>query len=156
MAAMKTDSENNNSFKVWIILIPIVVALAACSPASPPEMCAEFNSVIDHNIMVIALSEVEGETSDKSAMQQGARLAQNNNRLSTIMLNIQLQAQNKCQPRQKPIDTSIYASQAQECYLARLKQMSATYGTDEDKKTASKAASLLACDFKAWNTKKNK
>lgn len=153
---MKTDIENKKSLKGWLILTPIVVALEACSPTSPPEICAEFNSIIDHNIMAIAISGVEGETSDKSAIQQGARLAQNNNRLSTIMLNIQLQAQNKCQPRQKPIDASIYASQAQECYLARLKQMSASYGTDEDKKTASNAATLLACDFKAWNTKTNK
>ena len=122
-----------------------------CSPAMSAETCAEFNSTIDRNIMEIAISEVDGEISDKSAAQQGARLAENNNRLSTIAINVLLQAQNKCQPRQKSIDASIYALQASSCYIARLEQRSASRGSDEDKKTASMAKVTSVCDFKAWN-----
>jgi len=140
--------------KKWKVLFAIGCGLivAGCGGGSASaETCVEFNSAIDRNIMEIALTEIDGETSDKSAVQQGTRLAQINNRLSTITINVLLQAQNKCQPRQKPIDPSIYSSQASSCYLAQLEQRSASYGSDEEKKTAAKAKVTSVCDFKAWN-----
>jgi len=147
----KTERKGIDRLQCWPILISLAGALVGCSPGSSSETCAEFNSTIDRNIMEIAMSEIEGETSDKSAVQQGARLAQINNRLSTITVNVLLQAQNKCQPRQKPIDPSIYSSQASSCYRARLEQMSASFGSDEEKKTTAKAKVTSVCDFKAWN-----
>ena len=142
--------------KKWKVLLAIGCSLivAACGGGgnrSSAEICVEFNSAIDRNIMEIALSENEGVMSDKSAVQQGARLAQINNRLSTITVNILLLAQNKCQPRQKPIDPSIYSSQASSCNRARLDQRSETYGSDEGKKTTAKAKVTSVCDFKAWD-----
>jgi hypothetical protein len=147
------------------MVVTAVIALSACSPPTPsptssstastatsPEICAGFNSTIDNNIFEIAMSEIEGEILDKSAVQQSARLAQNNNRLSTIMVNIQMQAQNQCPARQKPIDASIYTSQALNCYRAKLGHASTYYGADENAKTAEEAKVTLACDFKAWNT----
>lgn len=154
-----------------ISLLPIVAtvgALSACSPdfptatspdspraASPnsataasPAMCAEFDSVIDRNIVDIAVSEIDG-SSDKSAIQQGARFTENSNRLSTIMINIQLQAQNRCPPRQKPIDASIYRSHALKCWTSRM-----GYGSYEDEKTAAAAKARVdqVCDLKTWET----
>ena len=146
------------------IIAILTTAISACSlPASTPtvtqpaqELCAEFNSTIDSNIMDIALSTVEGDVSDKSAMQQSARHAQNSNRLSTIMINIQLLAQNRCPPRQQPIDPSIYNKQASECYLARLQLMVASRSKDEEKTTSSMTAVDSACKFKNWNTQATK
>ena len=143
------------------IIAILTTAISACSlPASTPtvtqpaqELCAEFNSTIDRNIVDIAVSEAEGDTADKSAMQQGARLAQNGNRLSTILINIQLLAQNRCPPRQQPIDTSIYKIQAVTCHRARLELMLASFGTDKEKTTSSKTAVDSACNFKGWNTR---
>lgn len=134
----------------------LMVAACGAGNGSSANTCVELDSAIDRNIMEIALTEIQGETSDKSAVQQGARLAQINNRLSTITVNVLLQAQNKCQPRQKPIDPSIYSSQATICYLARLEQVSASYGSDEEKKTAAKAKVTSVCDFKAWNVQTQK
>lgn len=138
------------------IVVGVVGALSGCSPTSTqvesPTICGELNSAIDRNIVEIAVSEVEGVMSDKSAVQQSARLAQNSNRWSAIMANIQLQTQNKCSPRQKPIDASIYATQASDCYIARLKEVSAGYGSEEKIKTAAKAISAQACDLKSWET----
>ncbi len=136
----------------WTAIAPLIGCLAACSPGASAEVCAELNATIDRNIVEIATSAVEGDSSDKSAVQQGARLTRDGNRLSTIMLNLQLQSQNKCQPRQKPIDPSIYPLQAMTCHLARLEQVSASYGSDEDKKTAAKTKTASICDFKTWNT----
>ena len=152
----RTELKYFNRIRFWSMLIVLAGALVGCSPGPSAETCAEFNSTIDHNIMEIALSEFQGETSDKSAMQQGARLAQINNRLSTITVNVLLQSQNKCQPRQNPIDPSIYSSQASSCYLARLEQMSASYGSDEEKKTNTKAKVTSVCDFKDWNLQSQK
>lgn len=118
--------------------------LAACSLSAPEATCAELNATIDRNILEMAVSEAEGDSLDKSAMQQSARLAQNSNRLATIMVNLQLQTQNKCSPRQKSIDAAIYSAQAKKCYWA---SRSAAYETD----AAKKMSAAVACDFKAWN-----
>ena len=149
---------NKFKFSRYRLAGSISIAMAAgtllfgCSQQTPPEICADFNAVIDRNIMEIALSDIDGDVSDKSAMQQGARLARSGNRLSTIMLNVQLQAQNKCPPRQKPLDPALYSEQATACYSARLEQMTASYGSDEGKKAAAKAKANSSCDFKTWNT----
>ncbi|MDY7573037.1 hypothetical protein [Actimicrobium sp. CCI2.3] len=152
MAKIKFNKLENFGF--WLGLIPFAGALVACSPVSSgsAEACAALNSTIDRNIVEIAVSDTEGEGKDTSAMQQGARFAQNNNRLSTIILNLQLQAQNKCPPRQVPIDASIYSKQASDCYLARMEQSIENYGSDEGKKKTIKTKATLACDFKIWNT----
>ena len=123
----------------------ILTGLSACSPSGPEATCAELNATIDRNILEMAVSEAEGDSLDKSAMQQSARLAQNNNRLATIMVNLQLQTQNKCLPRQKSIDAAIYSAQAKKCYWA---SRSAAYETD----AAKKMSATVACDFKAWNS----
>jgi hypothetical protein len=142
--------------KKWNLLFTIGCGLivAACSvggSGSSEETCADFNAAIDRNIVEIAVSMSDGETSDKSAVQQGARLAEVNNRLSTIAINVLLQAQNKCQPRQKPIDPSIYRSQASSCHMARIRQyLASDKGSDVEKSTA-KAKVASDCDFKAWN-----
>lgn len=138
--------------KTSLIGAAAITLLASSAVAAPPTICAELNSAIDRNIVEIALSEFEGDMNDKSAAQQGARLVQNSNRLSTIMLNIQLQAQNKCPPRQKPIDASIYRAQAQGCYLARAKILRG------DKEVAANAAATIdqICDLKAWDAQANK
>lgn len=136
--------------------IPLTCLLVACSPEVPKEICVGLNETIDRNIKGIALSDIEGDSADKSAMQQGARLAQNNNRLTTIMINLELQAQNKCPPRQKPIDSSIYSSQAQHCYIEILEQQSANYGSDEERKKTAMAKVMSACDFNAWNVQVTK
>lgn len=134
------------------IMVTVAGLLSVCSPtssqAAPQTICAELNSTIDRNIVEIAVSGVEGDLSDKSAAQQGARLTQNSNRLSTIMINIQLQAQNKCPPRQKPIDATIYTSQARDCYLARL----SIFSSDKDKVANAVATVAQTCDLKAWDS----
>jgi hypothetical protein len=135
------------------ILVSFCVVLTACSEGSNSDVCGELNSSIDRNIVEIAVSAADGDTSDKSAMQQSARLAAINNRLSTVMINLQLQAQYKCSPRQQPIDPAIYSSQALECYGARLKLILESYGSDADKKASAKTTVSSACDFKAWNAK---
>lgn len=145
--------KNLGKLSFFSLLIFLTGTLAACSQGASPEACADFNSAIDRNIVEIAVSAVDGSTSDKSAVQQSARLAQNNNRLSTIMVNVQLQVQNHCQPRQKPIDASIYSTQASSCYNKRLEQMTASYGSDEEKKTSANGNAELACDFNAWTQK---
>lgn len=151
---MEQNVSTRLSKLVALPIVMVVSVLSGCSPtssqAAPPTICTELDSAIDRNIVEIAVSEVEGDMNDKSAMQQSARLAQNSNRWSAIMANIQLQAQNKCSPRQKPIDASIYATQASDCYIARLKEVSASYGSEEKIKTAAKAISAQACDLKSW------
>ena len=137
-------------------LIFITVTFVGCSTGTAPDTCRDLNSAIDHNIVKIAVTEMEGESSDKSAMQQGARLAQINNRLSAINVNVMLQGQNKCQPRQKPIDPSIYRSQASGCYLARLELVSASFGTNEEKKAAAMTKVAKSCDFTSWNLQSRK
>lgn len=138
--------------KTSLIGAAAITLFASSALAAPPTICAELNSAIDRNIVEIALSEYEGDLNDKSAAQQGARLVQNSNRLSTIMLNIQLQAQNKCPPRQKPIDASIYSAQAGRCYLARLQVF------DSDKEVAANAVATIdqTCGLKAWDAQANK
>ena len=152
------SNQSNRSLKVIMISIILInfCVLTACSSSASAKKCAEFDTTIDQNIMEIAISEVGGAIEDNSAIQQGARLTQNNNRLSTIMINIQLQGQNKCFPRQQPIDTTIYALQAHVCYLARTKKLIASFGSDEKEKAVSKDAEQLACDFKSWNTNTEK
>lgn len=145
-------SSSLGKFVTLPIVVTIVGVLSVCSPISSQAalstICAELNSTIDRHIVEIAVSEVEGDMRDKSAAQQAARLTQNSNRWSAIMANIQLQAQNKCSPRQKPIEASIYTAQARNCYLARLQMLS----SDKDKMTAGALALTEACDLKAWET----
>ena len=162
-------------FVSTIALIFYVCALTACTPesskmpipesskktATPVEikakaLCEQFNVTIDRNIKEMALSSVEGDSSDQSAMQQSARLTQNSNRLSTIMINLDLMAKNKCSPRQNPIDASIYSSQASSCYRAILGQTLASYGADEEKKKSASVTANFACDFNTWNTSVSK
>lgn len=144
-----------------VVALPVVVAvvgaLSLCSPnssqAAPPTICAELDAAIDRNVVEIAVSEVEGDVNDKSAAQQAARLTQNSNRWFSIMTNIQLQAQNKCSPRKKPIDASIYRTQAQDCLLARLQILR---GSDLDK-TANAVANInQTCGLNAWDAQAKK
>lgn len=151
-----TEKNSSYQLQLWPILIFFMMALVGCTSETAPEICKELNSAIDRNIVEIAVTEMEGETSDKSAIQQGARLAQINNRLSAVNINVMLQGQNKCQPRQKPIDPSIYRSQASNCYLARLGMVSASYGTDEEKKAAATTKLASSCDFTSWNLQSTK
>jgi cytoskeletal protein RodZ len=147
----RTAFDVHRRLVLWPVVISLSVALVACSPSGSKELCEELNSTIDRNIKEIALSEIEGSTSDKSAMQQGARLAQNNNRLTTIMANLELQSQNKCPPRQRAIDASIYSVQAAGCYSAMLGQKLANYGSDASAKKAASEKATTACEFKSWN-----
>ncbi len=139
--AIKTLFSSLNTMNAITIFSGCFLMGFNCYAASPSEICYGLNAAIDRNIVEIAVT-AAGEIIDKSATQQGARLTQINNRLSTIMINIQLQAQNRCPPRENPIDASIYPLQASQCLIARLKGDSAEV--------------TLACDFKAWNTKQAK
>lgn len=135
----------------------IVVFLAACGPSPETQkVCAALDEVINGEIKKYALTEIEGDMSDKSAMQQSARLTQNNNQLATIQINLELQAQNKCPPRQSPIEFSQYKDSARKCYSAHLHQLLAGYAKDETKAKAADAESEKECDFKQWNEPKKK
>jgi hypothetical protein len=152
----RNSFDGHRGVVLWPAVISLSAALVACSPSGSKELCEELNSTIDRNIKEIALSDIEGSASDKSAMQQGARLAQNNNRLTTIMANLELQSQNKCPPRQRPIDASIYSVQAAGCYSAILKRQLAEYGADEAAKKATSEKVTSACEFKSWNAQVTK
>lgn len=149
-------SSSLGKFVALPIVVTIVGVLSVCSPissqAAPPTICAELDSAIDRNIVEIAVSEVEGEARDKSAAQQAARLTQNSNRWFTIMTNIQLQAQNKCSPRQKPIDASIYSHQALACYEARYE----IFSSDKEKAANALATINQTCGLKDWDAQVKK
>lgn len=136
--------------------VPAVVILASCSQAPPQELCAQLTSTIDRNIVEIAVSDSEGYSADKSAMQQSARSQENENRLSIILINTQLQAQNKCTPRAKSIDPSLYRENASVCYLAKMERSIAGYGQDAPKQSLAKQKVSESCDFSKWSIQAQK
>ncbi|HYK56695.1 MAG TPA: hypothetical protein VEV15_09460 [Flavisolibacter sp.] len=136
-------------------MIPLVFLLAACTQDPPKEICAELNSAIDRNMFEIALSDVQG-SDDKSAMQQSARAQENANRLSIILINTQQQAQNKCVPRLKSIDPSLYRDSATACYVATIDSKIAGFGGDAQKQSLAKQKVNESCDFSKWSIQAKK
>lgn len=128
-----------------------------CSPAKPvpSASCINFDETIDRNILNAAMSRIDGDMNDKSAMQQGARLAENNNRLSVIAINIQLMTQHNCVNRETPIDPAIYEAQAYKCMSNRQELVLAELRKDESTKKVAKEAVALSCNFKSWNLPKS-
>jgi hypothetical protein len=137
-------------------LLPAIVFLTACSQEPPKELCAQLNSVIDRSIVDIAVSNFAGEDGDKSAMQQSARSQDNQGRLSMIMINVQLQAQNKCSPRAKPIEPTAYEKNAAVCYLARRDLAILSYGPDKNGMSLAAKKVTASCDFSQWSPQQAK
>jgi len=115
-------------------LLLLSALLGACNKA-PDAVCADLDKTIDSNIKRIALTLVEGELSDKGAMQQAARYTMVNSRLQIIATNLELQSKHGCSIRQAPIDPLVYEAEALKCY-------SATLGQEPE-------ASTL-CEYKNW------
>lgn len=131
--------------------LPVLFLLASCSQSPPKELCDRLNSTIDKNIFAVALSEAAGYI-DKSAVQQSARAQDNANLLAVIMINVQLQAQNRCSPRVAPIEPSAYNKNASACYHARLERKVVSYGDDQERKSAAVKKEVESCDFSKWST----
>jgi len=109
--------------------------LSSCKKAPDLGICAEFDRTIDRNIKRIALTLIEGEVSDKGAMQQAARYTMVSSRLQIIATNVDLQSKHSCQIRQVPIDPLVYEEDALKCYSATLGQ---------------KPEASNLCDYKNW------
>ena len=103
-------------------IIVLTTLLASCAKAPDPAVCSSLDRTIDHNIKKIALTLVEGEISDKGAMQQAARYTMVSSRLQIIATNLDLQSKNNCQIRQTPIDPMVYEDDALKCFSATLSQ----------------------------------
>jgi hypothetical protein len=116
-------------------MLVLATLLSSCSKTPDAAVCAALDKTIDSNIQKIALTLVEGEFTDKGAMQQAARYTLVNSRLQVISTNVELQAKNNCQVRQTPIDPLVYEGEASKC-------LSATLGKEPE------AAAL--CEFKNW------
>jgi hypothetical protein len=149
---------SNINLKLRLGFLPVMALLASCSQepskgAHGPnkEICAKLNSTIDRNIVDIAISNSAGDDVDKSAMQQSARAQDNENRLSVIMINVQLQAQNSCAPREKPIDPTLYGKSASNCHTTRLLERSVIiYRRDPAEIAIAEKKTAEACDFSKW------
>lgn len=131
-------------------VIPSIMLLASCSQEPPKELCESLNSTINNNLLEIAVSNSVGETSDSSAVQQSARAQVNQNRLSVIMINVQLQTQNKCSPRSTPIEPLAYGKNSSACYIARSQRNIAGYSRDQEKISAAEKKVAETCDFSKW------
>ncbi|MBM3330198.1 MAG: hypothetical protein FJY67_12160 [Calditrichaeota bacterium] len=133
----------------------VIISLGGCLPEDSKQIeerqktCASLDEAIDRNIFGYAMSEAQS-TSDKSAIQQGARATENQNRLVIIEINVNLMIQNKCQARKQPIDPTVYSSNANACYFAQLKALSAAYRSNEQDQKASVEKLNSDCDFKKW------
>ena len=117
-------------------IVFLAMLLSSCAKTPDPAVCTSLDRTIDHNIKKIALTLVEGEISDKGAMQQAARYTMVSSRLQVIATNLELQSKNNCQVRQTPIDPLVYEEAAMKCFSATLRQ-------------EPEAASL--CEFKNWS-----
>ncbi|WP_048441056.1 hypothetical protein [Caenimonas sp. SL110] len=116
-------------------IVLLATLLSSCAKAPDPAVCASLDRTIDHNIKKIALTLVEGEISDKGAMQQAARYTMVSSRLQVIATNVELQSKNNCQVRQAPIDPLVYEDDAMKCFSATLSQ---------------KPEVTSLCEFKSW------
>ena len=115
------------------------------------EICAKLNSTIDRNIVDIAVSNSAGYDVDKSALQQSARAQDNENRLSVIMINVQLQGQNSCTPREKPIDPAVFGKNASNCHTTRVLERNViVYRRDPTEIAAAEKKTAEACGFSKW------
>ena len=119
-------------------LLALALSLSSCS-RTPDPVCAELDQTIDANIKKIALTLVDGEVSDKGAMQQAARYTMVNNRLLVIATNLEIQSKNNCAIRKTPIDPLAFEEAALKCFSATL----------TDKKEA-----VAVCDLKTWKANK--
>jgi hypothetical protein len=127
---------NPNHYRHMRLLATLVLSalLSSCNKA-PDSVCADLDKTIDNNIKRIALNLVEGEVSDKGAMQQAARYTMVNSRLQIIATNLELQSKHNCSIRQTAIDPLVYEDEAMNCY-------SATLGR--------KPEATTLCEYKNW------
>lgn len=147
----------NRSWRLGIL--PAIVLLVSCSQPQEPtkELCNRLNATIDQNVMAIAFSDSAGALEDKSAMQQSARAQDNANRLSVIMINVQLLEQNRCSSRTTPIEPFAYQKNAAACLLEkRLKRNLVEAGYDAQNIAVAAKKVAESCDFSKWRTQENK
>jgi hypothetical protein len=150
--------------------LPVLAVLASCSQESPKaidsrnspaipiaspvakEVCDRLNSTINQNIVEAAVSS-EGSFDPKTVLQQTARAQIDANRLSVIMINVQLLSQNGCSPRTTPIDPSAYHDNAFACFRARVERSVAVDSADRKEMTSTLENMADACNFSKWSFK---
>lgn len=87
-----------------------------CSGAMAQNGCAAFSGAIESALKQAAADLIEG-VADNSAPRASLRELRVANSLATIRINVDLMAQNKCPPRQTPVDTSYYTVDAFTCEM---------------------------------------
>lgn len=130
--------------------LALIASLSGCS-REDPAACTALNASIDRHIVAAALLQHEGEVQDRTATQQGARVALIHNHLINIQTHVQLMAQHQCRPRPNPVDPGAYADASRNCYLSSLSaSASRLQDRPEDERQAIRQKTLAACDFSRW------
>lgn len=143
-------SRLSRGFFLTTLSIALIVTLSGCSREEPP-VCSALNASIDRNIVSAALLQHEGEVQDRTATQQGARVALIHNHLLSIQTTVQLMAQHRCSPRATPVDPGAYADASRNCYLSSLHaSASRLQERPEEERQAIRQKTLAACDFSRW------
>lgn len=136
--------------------LPCVLALLILSGCKreEPEACTAFNASIDRSLVAAALLQHEGEVQDRTATQQGARVALIHNHLLNIQTQVQLMAQHGCTPRAQPVDPAAYADASRNCYLSSLNaSASRLLGRPEEERQFIRQKALAACEFSRWQAR---
>lgn len=124
-----------------ICLSLALASLAGCSlseepPAKISDTCGKLDLVIDRDIAEIAVAAFEN--------QGGIQARQNN-----IRLNAELMAQNKCPPRNQPIEPLAYSQEhVLQCVLARLEMQKSPGARKPDAKQREREK----CNPRNWST----
>lgn len=141
---------SHRSFRTALASIALIITFSGCS-REEPAACSALNASIDRNIVSAALLQHEGEVQDRTATQQGARVALIHNHLINIQTHVQLMAQHRCSPRQTPVDPGAYADASRNCYLSSLNaSASRLQERPEEERQAIRQKTLAACDFSRW------
>ena len=104
---------------LWKIFVAICIA-AASPEALAQAACADLGKAVEFQLKKAASSFAEG-IADNSAPRATLRELRTSNSLALAEMNLTLMAQNKCAPRQKPLNPMIYIAEALDCELATQK-----------------------------------
>ena len=104
---------------MWKMLVGACLAVASPSVLAQAA-CADLSKAVEFQLKKAASSSAEGIT-DNSAPRATLRELRISNSLALVGMNLTLMAQNKCPPRQKPVNPMIYFGEALDCEIATQK-----------------------------------
>ena len=94
--------------------------LALSSPVLAQNTCSALNDAVELQLKIAAQSQAEG-LGDNSAPRATLRELEISNSLALARMNLDLAALNKCPARTKPLNPSIYLSEALDCNIQMLR-----------------------------------